>query len=172
MAIPSGYVGSAKLRPWSLTSPPCLLQNLVEAQCRGGWCPWGYGGPSCSTYVGVRLRETPECGGRVSSPSHSMSCFGSFCGRLAFIGNAVRGKFNVLFKLSILGIIFLLLASVSVTEIIPPARNAPRELTNHMCPVKYRLNVTMDWSACQPMLLQASIRAAGESYPLRYRLLV
>src|SRR6266852_3262092 len=56
--------------------------------------PVGYGGPSCRTNNGLPLRTSRMRSYRFSS-CQAASCLGSFCGKLAFMGKSVFGRFSV-----------------------------------------------------------------------------
>src|SRR6516225_5522979 len=59
--------------------------------------PVGYGGPSCSTNSGFPARAS-RIRWYTFSACQASSCFGSFCGKLAFIGKSVFGRFRVFFN--------------------------------------------------------------------------
>src|SRR6266567_9647787 len=58
--------------------------------------PFAYGGPSWSTNLGNPLRRSRILPYRFMD-AHRASACGSLVGRLAFIGNSVRGRFTVSF---------------------------------------------------------------------------
>src|SRR5580765_2561251 len=59
--------------------------------------PVGYGGPSCSTNSGLPSRAARIPSYKLAACQAS-SCFGSFCGKLAFMGKSVFGRFSVFFN--------------------------------------------------------------------------
>src|SRR5580698_924180 len=66
--------------------------------------------------------------------SHSASMRGSFCGRLAFMGKAVLGKFKVLFKSSNLGIRLRGFLSVSTLVACCAAARSSHVAIGHAVP--------------------------------------